>query len=78
MAFLFTFAVVNALAFRHLDRGRWLSAAGTLGAAAATGLLVWRFAHRDPVALAYLAGVVVLATAGRHVILAHVRTESNR
>jgi len=40
-------------------------------------LLVWRFAHRDPVALAFLAGVVVLATAGRHVLLAHVRTESS-
>jgi len=77
LAFLFTFAVVNVLAFRHLHHGRWVSAAGALGAGAATVLLVWRFAHRDPVALAFLAGVVVLATAGRHVLLAHVRTESS-
>ena len=71
------FAVVNVLAFHHLDRGRWVSAAGALGAAAATLLLVWRFAHREPVALAFLAGVVVLSTIGRHFILAHMRTESS-
>ena len=76
LAFLFTFAVVNVLAFRNLDRGRLVSAAGALGAAAATLLLVWRFAHRDPVALAFLAGVVLLATVGRRVILRHTRTES--
>ena len=77
LAFLFTFAVVNVLAFRHLDRGRWISAAGALGAAAATLLLVWRFAHRDPIALGFLAGVVLLATAGRHLLLARMRTKTS-
>ena len=63
-------------AARQPDGGRWIPAAGALGAGAATLLRVWRLAHRDPLVLVALAALVVLATAGRAALLRHVRTES--
>ena len=76
LAFLFTFAVVDALAVRHLRQGRWIGVLGALGAGGAALVLVWRFAHREPIVLAVLGAVVLLATVGRRYILAHTKTES--
>ena len=69
LAFLFTFAAVNALAFIESVRARWASLAGAVGAGAAGLVLIWRLSREEPVALATLAALVMIATLARPYIL---------
>ncbi len=74
LIFLFTFATVNVLAWRAGVKRRWVSGAGALGAAGAALALTVRLAQTNPVALGVLGALVLVATAGRPVLLRHVRT----
>jgi amino acid transporter len=76
LAFLFTFCVVCAVAYRERVGSRWLTGAGAGGAGAATLALVVRLSRTAPVALALFAGIVVLVLVGRPLILRHVDTDS--
>lgn len=69
LAFLFTFAAVNALAFIEGVQTRLASLAGAAGAGVAGLLLIWRLSRQAPVALAMLAALVMIATLGRPFIL---------
>ena len=75
LTFLFTFAVVGALAFRERAGSRMITGFGTLTAAAALVALVVRLVQTDPLALAALAVLVVVAVFGRPILLRHMRTD---
>jgi len=78
LAFLFTFAVVCALACLQRAGHRLVTGAGMLGGAAATVALTVRLARTDLVALLFLAGLVLIAVFVRPVILRHVKVEGRR
>jgi hypothetical protein len=74
LAFLFTFAVVCALAFREKAGLRIFTGLGALaGSAAGVGLAV-RLIRTDPLALVFLSVLAAIAIFGRPVILRHVKT----
>ena len=75
LTFLFTFAVVCGLAFRERAGHRALTGFGALAATAATVALIVRLVGSDPLALAFLGGLVGIAVFVRPVVLRHVRTE---
>jgi hypothetical protein len=76
LAFLFTFAVVCALAF-HLEAGtRIVTGAGAMAAAAATVGLILRLCRTEPVALAFLAALVLISIFGRPFLLRQANTRS--
>jgi amino acid transporter len=77
LAFLFTFATVCALAYRQRAGRRPITGFGALAATAATVALVVRLLRNDPLALAMLVALVVLAVFGRPAVLKHVRTEGD-
>jgi len=78
LAFLFTFAVVCGLAFRQRAGLRAVTGFGALAGAAASVALVVRLIETDPLALALLGLLVLIAVFGRPVLLHHVKTESRR
>ncbi len=61
LTFLFTFAVVNALAWLKHAGHRWITGAGALFASAATVALILRLAQQQPWSLAALAAVILIA-----------------
>lgn len=73
LAFLFTFATVNVLAARNCGGRSWVSWAGAAGAAAASVALLIRLAVREPIALAALAALILVACVGRPLLLARLR-----
>ena len=75
LAFLFTFAVVCALACARRTGSRWGTGLGALLATAATVALIVRLARNEPLALAFLGVLVALAMFARPVLLRHVKTE---
>ncbi len=77
LAFLFTFCVVCGLAFVQRAGTRWVTGFGAVAGALAGAALVVRLYQNDPVSLAMLGGIVLLAVFGRPVILRHVRTEDD-
>jgi amino acid transporter len=76
LAFLFTFAVVCGLAFRQRAGLRVATGLGALAGAAASVALVVRLVRTNPLALALLGLLVLIAVLGRPLLLSHVRTES--
>ncbi len=72
LAFLFTFAVVSALAFQQRAGTRWVTGFGTLAGAAATVALIVRLVEKEPVALGFLVVLTLLSTFGRPVLLRHL------
>ncbi len=78
LAFLFTFTVVCALAFRVRTGSRVFTGAGALAAAAATIALVVRLVRTDPIAIAFLALLVLVAVFGRPVLLRHFATKQGQ
>ncbi len=76
LTFLFTFAIVGGLAFRARAGSRVLTGFGALSAAAALIALVVRLIQTDPLALAFLSLLVLVAVFGRPVLLRHTRTET--
>jgi amino acid transporter len=78
LAFLFTFAVVCGLAFHQRAGLRVVTGFGALAGAAASVALVVRLIQTDPLALALLGLLVLIALFGRPVLLHHVKTESRR
>jgi amino acid transporter len=75
LAFLFTFATVNALAFRQHAGHRAVTLVGAIGAAAALLALIYRMVTSQPIALAFLGVLAIIAIFVRPVILRHVSTE---
>jgi len=75
LAFLFTFAVVCALAFWERVGVRLVSGFGALSGAVASAALIVRIARNDPWALFFLGILVIIAVFGRPVLLRHVRRE---
>lgn len=75
LAFLFTFAVVSGLAFRQRAGYRLATGFGALAASAASIALIVRLVQTDPLALAMLGLLVVIAMFGRPWLLRHVETE---
>lgn len=75
LTFLFTFAIVGGLAFRVRAGSRVVTAFGALTATAALMALVMRLIETDPLALAFLAFLVLIAVFGRPILLRHVTTE---
>lgn len=71
LAFLFTFTVVSALAFLEGAGSRLLTGLGVLGSGAATVALVVRLSSTAPVALGVFGLMVVLAVAGRPLLVRH-------
>jgi hypothetical protein len=69
LAFLFTFAVVCALAFAQRAGLRLVTGFGAVAAAAALLALVVRLYHTEPLALAALGLLVLLAVVGRPLLL---------
>ncbi|MDP2471402.1 MAG: APC family permease [Candidatus Palauibacterales bacterium] len=80
LAFLFTFAVVSAIAFTQRAGSRLLTAAGALGAGAATFAVVVRLARGAPLALGLFTLIVLVAVFGRPVLLRRLagRDAANR
>lgn len=78
LAFLVTFAVVCALAFRTGTGSRVVTGCGALAAAASAVALVVRLVRTDPMALVFLGPLVLIAVFGRPLVLRHVRTEARR
>ncbi len=72
LAFLFTFAVVGGLAFRQQAGSRLVTGFGAVAAALAGVTLTVRLALNEPIALAFLAFVVLVATVGRPILLKHL------
>jgi hypothetical protein len=77
LAFLFTFCVVCGLAFRQKAGLRIVTGFGALTGALACGALVVRLVRTDPMALALLGLLVIIAVFGRPFILRHVRLEED-
>jgi amino acid transporter len=75
LTFLFTFAIVGGLAFRERAGSRILTGFGAVTAAAALMALVVRLVETDPLALAFLGLLVLVAVFGRPILLRHMRTE---
>jgi len=75
LAFLFTFAVVCGLAFREHVGWRLITGSGAVAAAAATIALIIRLLRTEPMAIVFLAVLVLIAVFGRPVLLRHVQTE---
>ena len=75
LSFLFTFAAVCALAFHQKAGRRVLTGFGALAASAATVALIVRLARQDPLALGFLAVLVLVAVFGRPMILRRVRVK---
>lgn len=75
LAFLVTFTVVCWLSYHRRVGNRFLTGAGTTGAAAATVALVVRLALNNPVSLIAFGALVLLAFVARPWILARVDTE---
>jgi amino acid transporter len=69
LIFLFTFAVVNILAFNQIKRHRWIFVAGAFGATVASIALVWRLVTNSPVIIALLGLVIFLTLVGRYIML---------
>jgi amino acid transporter len=78
LSFLFTFTVVCGLAFHQRAGCRVVTGLGALAAASASVALVVRLIGTDPLALAFLGLLVLIAVFGRPVLLRHVRTKSRR
>lgn len=76
LAFLFTFTVVCGLAFRERVGARIFTGFGALASASASVALIIRLIQTDPLALASLGLLVIIAMFGRPILLRHVRTES--
>jgi amino acid transporter len=70
LTFLVTFAIVNVIATRRLDRARWLAVLGALAAAGAAVTVGVRLAGKEPAALVALLAFTAVATVGR--LLSHV------
>lgn len=75
LAFLFTFATVNYLAYRIPEEGHWISLGGALLAGGSVILLTGRLVLKHPLALSCFLAVVLTAIFGRPYILRHTRTE---
>jgi amino acid transporter len=75
LAFLFTFTVVNALAFHQRAGRRVFTLPGAILGGAATLALIGRLVEENPIGLAFLAFLVLVAVFGRPLILRHVQTE---
>ncbi|MEJ2086261.1 MAG: amino acid permease [Acidobacteriota bacterium] len=75
LAFLLTFAVVCGLAFLQRQGMRSVTGFGVVAASAASLALVVRLVRCDPVALAFLGLLILLALFGRPLLLRHVSTE---
>ena len=75
LAFLLTFAVVCGLAFLQRQGVRPVTGFGVVAASAASVALVVRLVRTDPLALAFLGLLILLALFGRPVLLRHVSTE---
>jgi hypothetical protein len=73
LAFLFTFAVVCGLAFREKAGARAFTGFGALAASAAGLALVYRLARSDPLALAALVVLALIAVFGRPWLLRRIR-----
>ncbi|MBK7403583.1 MAG: APC family permease [Phycisphaerales bacterium] len=73
LAFLFTFAVVCALAWHQHAGHRAVTLLGALAASAASLALVVRLYRTDPLALAFLAALVLAAVFVRPVVLRRLR-----
>jgi amino acid transporter len=73
LTFLFTFGVVNFLAWKQHAGSCWLTGFGGISATAATVALVIRIAEKHPWSLAALGGMVILAVFGRPWILKHMQ-----
>ena len=65
LAFLFTFAAVNVIAFLQCRKHRWIFALGSAGAGIAAVVLVGRLIFEAPIALGLLTIVGLVATFGR-------------
>jgi len=71
LAFLFTFSVVGGLAFRQRVGSRLVTGFGAAAAAVAGVTLMVRLGENEPISLAFLAVVVLVATVGRPMLLKH-------
>lgn len=61
LTFLVTFATVNVIAFRRIERRRWIPLSGAVGATGAAAALMLRLARNEPVSLAAVAAVAAAA-----------------
>lgn len=74
LAFLFTFAVVCGLAYRQRAGQRLFTGFGAVAAGVAAVALTFRLFRTDPLALAILGVLVLVAIFGRRFLLRHVKT----
>ncbi len=75
LSFLFTFAIVCALAAKAGAGVRVVTGFGAIAAAATSVALIVQLVRTDPWALVFLAVLVLIAVFGRPVLLRHVKTE---
>lgn len=69
LVFLFTFGVVNWIAYRESENKKWIPAVGVLLAILVAAALVLRLAISKPVALGFIVLIIVLITLGRPLLL---------
>ncbi len=69
LVFLFTFSIVNMLAFKKMRKNRWVFVLGALGAGGAGLFLCWRLLFNSPYSLVLLSIAIIIASLGRPYIL---------
>jgi amino acid transporter len=74
LTFLFTFAVVCGLAFLRRAGRRAVTGFGAAAAGVACAALVFRLVRTDPLAVAFLGILVLVAVFGRPLLLRHYRS----
>lgn len=78
LAFLFTFAIVCGLAFLEGAGSRGVTGFGAVAASATAIALFDRLLRIDPMALVFLALLVLIAMFGRPLLLWHVKIRRRR
>jgi amino acid transporter len=77
LAFLFTFAVVCAIAFRQRTGFRAVTVLGALGATAASAALIVRLSQTEPLVLLFLGLLVLIMVFVRPMMLRHMRVKKH-
>ncbi|HKJ48343.1 MAG TPA: amino acid permease, partial [Christiangramia sp.] len=69
LAFLFTFGIVNWIAYRESDKRKWIPLIGIILGALVGLALIFRLIISKPIALAGILGLVLLIILGRPYLL---------
>ncbi|MFD2434209.1 hypothetical protein ACFSO9_12075 [Mesonia maritima] len=69
LAFLFTFGIVNWIAYRELNKKKWIPLLGIIIGCLVGGALIFRLIISKPIALGGILAIVLLIILGRPYVL---------